>query len=152
ALHERDPARMKQALDVHDAVMRRAIADNGGIELTTEGDAFIVAFHSAADAIRCCFDAQLRLLSAPWPHGLERLGAAGSTDEAAPFRGCRVRMAVHFAEAGGGLLGARTFDVVRHEVTRRPQYRGRVVDVCRFFSDMPSRGQVLVSQQAFDEV
>jgi class 3 adenylate cyclase len=152
ALHERDPSLMKQALDVHDGVMRRAIADNGGIELTTEGDAFIVAFHTAADAIRCCFDAQLRLLAASWPAGLEHLGPAVRRDESAPFIGCRVRMAVHFAEAGGGLLGARTFEVSRHEVTRRPQYRGRVVDVCKFLSEMPSGGQVLVSEQAFDEV
>lgn len=152
ALHERDPSLMKQALDVHDGVMRRAIADNGGIELTTEGDAFIVAFHGASDAIRCCFDAQLRLLAAPWPAGLDQLGPSVRTDEAAPFLGCRVRMAVHFAEAGGGLLGARTFEVSRHEVTRRPQYRGRVVDVCKFLADMPSGGQVLVSEQAFDEV
>jgi class 3 adenylate cyclase len=151
ALHERDASLMKQALDVHDAAMRRAIADNGGIEITTEGDAFIVAFHTAADAIRCAFDAQLRLLAAPWPAGLD-LMAPARTDESRKFRGCRVRMTVHFAEAGGGLLGARCFEVSRHGMTRRPQYRGRVVDVCRFFSDMPSGGQILVTEQAFDEV
>lgn len=150
-MHERDPALMKRALEVHDAVLRRAISDNGGIELATEGDAFTAAFHSAADAIRCCFDAQLRLMTAPWPEGLERLGPA-ETDQERMLRGCRVRMTVHFAEAGGGLLGTRAFQVSRHSVTRRPQYRGRVVEEGRLLSEMPSGGQVLVTASAFDEV
>jgi class 3 adenylate cyclase len=151
-LYERDSVLMKQALDVHDAVLRRAIATNGGVEIATEGDAFIVAFHTAADAIRCAFDAQLRLFSAPWPAGLERLGRSTVTDEARKFAGCRVRASVHFTEAGGGLLGRRRFEISRHAVTRRPHYRGPFVEEARFFSEMPSGGQVLVSQSAFDEV
>jgi class 3 adenylate cyclase len=151
-LYERDSALMKQAQTVHDAILRSAFADNGGIELMTEGDAFVAAFHTAADAIRCCFDAQLRLLAAAWPDGLDQLGPATRTDAAQQLRGCRVRMTVHYTEAGGGALGMRQFEVSRHGVTRRPHYRGRVVDVCQFFSEMPSGGQVVVTQGAFDEV
>ncbi len=45
-------------LDLHDTMMRRAIAGNAGYEVKTEGDAFMVAFARADQAVSFCTDVQ----------------------------------------------------------------------------------------------
>jgi predicted ATPase/class 3 adenylate cyclase len=47
-------------------LMRAAIAENGGIELGTEGDSFFVVFASAADATQAVVSAQLALAAHSW--------------------------------------------------------------------------------------
>ena len=42
---------MDQAIDVHDHVIRTQLGKYNGYEVTTEGDAFLLAFHEASDAI-----------------------------------------------------------------------------------------------------
>ncbi len=47
-----------EALQVHDRIIREAIARNNGFEVKTVGDAFMVAFQNAADGIRCAAEIQ----------------------------------------------------------------------------------------------
>lgn len=42
---------MDKAIDVHDHVVRVQLARFNGYEISTEGDAFTIAFHDAADAV-----------------------------------------------------------------------------------------------------
>lgn len=42
---------MDRAVDVHDHVIRTQLGQFNGYEVTTEGDAFLLAFHDASDAI-----------------------------------------------------------------------------------------------------
>lgn len=42
---------MDKAIDVHDHVVRTQLGRFNGYEVTTEGDAFLMAFHDASDAI-----------------------------------------------------------------------------------------------------
>ena len=42
---EQDPSAMKDALDVHDAIVRKCYVKQSGYEITTEGDSFHLAFH-----------------------------------------------------------------------------------------------------------
>lgn len=42
---------MDKAIDVHDHVIRTQLGRFNGYEVTTEGDAFLMAFHDASDAI-----------------------------------------------------------------------------------------------------
>ena len=42
---------MDQAIDVHDHVIRTQLGKYNGYEVTTEGDAFLLALHDASDAI-----------------------------------------------------------------------------------------------------
>lgn len=42
---------MDKAIDVHDHVIRTQLGRYNGYEVTTEGDAFLLAFHEASDAI-----------------------------------------------------------------------------------------------------
>ena len=48
-------------LDEHNRLVRAAIAEHKGYEVKTEGDAFMVAFGSARDALRCALDIQRAL-------------------------------------------------------------------------------------------
>ena len=42
---------MDKAKDVHDHVIRTLLPRHNGYEVTTEGDAFLLAFHEASDAV-----------------------------------------------------------------------------------------------------
>ena len=42
---------MDKATDVHDHIVRTQMAHFNGYEISTEGDAFTIAFHDAADAV-----------------------------------------------------------------------------------------------------
>ncbi len=77
-------------LDTHDRILRSAIADHGGTEVNTEGDAFFAAFPSAVDALSAAADAQRALDGADWPGG----------------SAVRVRMGLH---TGEGRLGGQNY-------------------------------------------
>jgi predicted ATPase/class 3 adenylate cyclase len=72
--------------DEHAAIIRRAVAEGGGVEVSTHGDAFFVAFRSPAGAVRAAVAAQQGLAAHDW----------------SPGPPMRVRMGVH---TGEGTLG-----------------------------------------------
>ncbi|HEV3463610.1 MAG TPA: adenylate/guanylate cyclase domain-containing protein, partial [Actinomycetota bacterium] len=82
ALGDRYPA----VLDEHAAIIRRAVAGGGGVEVSTHGDAFFVVFRSPAGAVRAAIAAQQGLAAHDW----------------APGPPVRVRMGLH---TGEGVLG-----------------------------------------------
>jgi predicted ATPase/class 3 adenylate cyclase len=71
-----------EVLFTHHRLLREVWVAHGGVEVSTEGDAFFVAFASASAAVAACGDAQAVLATHVWPHG-EPL---------------RVRMGVHTGE------------------------------------------------------
>ena len=73
-------------LDEHAAILRRAVADHGGVEVSTHGDAFFVVFTSPPAAVRAAVAAQRALAAHDW----------------SPAPPVRVRMGVH---TGEGTLG-----------------------------------------------
>jgi predicted ATPase/class 3 adenylate cyclase len=77
-------------LEAHNRILRDAIADHGGTEVNTEGDAFFAVFPSAVDAVAATVDAQQAIAAADWPDG-------------APLR---VRMGLH---TGEGRLGGDNY-------------------------------------------
>ena len=60
-LHELGADRYAELLAEHHRAMRTAIAEFGGVEVDTEGDAFFVAFPRAADALSAAAKAQKTL-------------------------------------------------------------------------------------------
>ncbi len=77
-------------LEGHAAILRQAITNHRGIEISTEGDAFFAVFGSASDAVDAAVDAQRHLAEEPWPEG----------------RAVRVRMGLH---TGEGHLGGDSY-------------------------------------------
>jgi len=74
----------------HCRIMRRAIADGGGVELGTEGDSFFAVFPSAAAGLAATAAAQRGLAAGSWPAGTR----------------VRVRMGLH---TGTGTLGGDNY-------------------------------------------
>jgi predicted ATPase/class 3 adenylate cyclase len=77
-------------LEAHAEVMRAAIAEHAGTEVSTEGDAFFAVFPTALGALQAAADAQRGLTSHPWPDGVS----------------VRVRMGLH---TGEGRLGGDSY-------------------------------------------
>lgn len=97
-LFERLGDRYGPLLEAHDAIIRAALADHGGVEVKTEGDAFFAAFASAREGVAAALDAQLRLRSYPWPEdALVRVRMGLHTGEAQPLGGDYRALAVNLA-------------------------------------------------------
>jgi predicted ATPase/class 3 adenylate cyclase len=79
---ERAPEAMPDVYARHDAILRSSVERQNGVVYKVIGDAFQIAFPSAGGALSAAVEAQLRLLSEPWPVS------------PAP----RVRMALHIVE------------------------------------------------------
>ena len=77
-------------LDRHSEIMREAIVDSGGVEVSTEGDSFFVAFATAPAAVACATTVQTNLFSEAWPAG----------------HPVRVRIGLH---TGEGKVGGSTY-------------------------------------------
>ncbi|MGH8874423.1 MAG: adenylate/guanylate cyclase domain-containing protein, partial [Acidimicrobiia bacterium] len=58
-----------ELLERHARLIRAAVADAGGVEVSTEGDAFFCVFSSAPAALTAAVMAQRALVSHPWPEG-----------------------------------------------------------------------------------
>jgi predicted ATPase/class 3 adenylate cyclase len=99
--------RYRSILDAHHSMLRRAIVANGGVEVSTEGDAFFAVFPSAVHAVRATVDAQRELAAAAWPDGVEihvRMGLHTGEAELGGdnYLGVDVNRAARIAAAGHG--------------------------------------------------
>jgi predicted ATPase/class 3 adenylate cyclase len=79
-------ATYREILGEHDRIIRGAIVDHGGSEVSTEGDSFFAAFQNAADGVAATVEAQRKLAAERWPGGVE----------------VRVRMGLHTGDATVG--------------------------------------------------
>ena len=126
-------------------------------QVTTEGDAFLVAFHEPVDAVRWALLLQSALLKLDWPpllleHSLCRprplvpvagLGKDGAGRDApllVLFKGLAVRMGI-----ATGVPSA----VREHPVTRRMQYTGAVLRLATGIAELGCGGQVLLEPMTF---
>lgn len=66
-LWEREPEKMRVALEQHHAILRAAIESNGGQVFKIIGDAFQAAFAVPARAVEAAIVAQRKLASEAWP-------------------------------------------------------------------------------------
>jgi class 3 adenylate cyclase len=134
ALWEADPKVMNEAQRVHDTTLRASIGAHHGTEVTTEGDAFFVAFWNARDAINYCLQVQRDLLVASWPDAILKDERAGATTDGV-WRGPRVRMGVHTGPSNRS----------QHPVTQHIVFAGGNVSLAREVGDAAHGGQILVT-------
>eukprot|EP01062_Namystynia_karyoxenos_P010179 TRINITY_DN13609_c0_g3_i1.p1 TRINITY_DN13609_c0_g3~~TRINITY_DN13609_c0_g3_i1.p1 ORF type:complete len:2436 (+),score=558.29 TRINITY_DN13609_c0_g3_i1:847-7308(+) len=147
---------MRAAITEHNRLMRLSLRGCRGYEVKTEGDAFMVAFGSAADALCFCCDIQLRLLSADWPEAV--LGCDGDTDTVADpdgtlcFRGLRVRMGIHSAVPGS------TSDFIadpfcdKDPNTGRTDYFGPMVNFAARVGGQGRGGEIVISRSTYAQL
>jgi predicted ATPase/class 3 adenylate cyclase len=103
--------RFGEILAEHHNLLREVFEDRGGVEVSTEGDAFFVVFTSATAAVEAAVRAQQVLAAHRWPH-----------DAAV-----RVRMGVHTGEGvlvGGSYVG---LDVHRAARIASAAHGGQVI-------------------------
>jgi predicted ATPase/class 3 adenylate cyclase len=107
-------------LERHGVIVRQALADYEGIEISTQGDAFFAVFRSAAEALAAAIAAQRALASEEWPDGHQvRVRMGLHTGEGRlggdNYVGLDVHRAARIAAAGHGgqvLLSAATRNLV----------------------------------------
>ncbi len=118
--------RYPQALLAHHALLRDALAANGGHELRTEGDSFFIVFDSALQACAGAAAAQKALQAHEWPDGgAVRVRIGLHTGEATlvgnEYLGLDVHRAARVASAGHGgqvLVSETTRALVDHALPR----------------------------------
>lgn len=86
-----------QLVDDHRRLMRSCMAEHGGTEIDTQGDAFFFSFPRAKDAAEAAVEAQRALAGHEWPQRKD----------------VRVRMGLHTGEPQLGEHGYLGLDVVR---------------------------------------
>jgi len=111
-----------ELLNEHRVILRSAFVGGGGVEVKTIGDAFLVEFKSALDAVLCAVDLQKKMLERN-----ERMG---------PSRKIELRIGIHVGDVvheGGDLYGDAVNVASRIEPVAEP-------------------GGICISQQVFDQV
>jgi predicted ATPase/class 3 adenylate cyclase len=100
-LHSLGDARYAEALAEHRRLLRASFVRHGGVEVDTQGDAFFVAFGSAAGALAAASDARSSLEETPIRIRVGiHTGAPLCTDEG--YVGADVHRAARIAAAGHG--------------------------------------------------
>jgi len=135
------PSDMKKGTDIHDMIMRQCYTDHHGYEITTEGDAFNLAFQHPADALAFALQAQLKLYKADWPDGILK-HRDGKDEPALKLRGFRVRFGIHHGPTTSGV----------HEMTGRTFYSGEGVDIAKTVEGMCHGGQILTTMETWKAV
>ncbi|WVQ75607.1 hypothetical protein IAR50_005235 [Cryptococcus sp. DSM 104548] len=143
-LWETNPA-MPTAIKMHHNLMRRQLRLDGGYEVKTEGDSFMVSFQSVTAAVLWCFNCQIGLLMAEWPRELLDAADGNVTRDSRGVivqRGLRVRMGVHWGSP----------ECERDPITRRMDYYGPMVNRAARINASADGGQLMASQDVLNEI
>ena len=124
-LHELGSEAYAEALAEHRRVVREAFARHGGVEVDTQGDAFLLAFPTAPGALDAAREAQEALARGPIRVRIGiHTGTPHVTEEG--YVGTDVHKAARIASAGHGgqvLLSKGTRGLVEIEVTDLGEHR-----------------------------
>ncbi|WWC95139.1 hypothetical protein V866_001993 [Kwoniella sp. B9012] len=143
-LWETNPG-MPTSIKIHHNFMRRQLRLDGGYEVKTEGDSFMVSFQSVTAALLWCFNCQIGLLSQEWPRELlEAQDGKVVYDSQGSLiqRGLRVRMGVHWGSP----------ECERDPITRRMDYYGPMVNRAARINASADGGQLMASGDVINEI
>ncbi|KAK4684783.1 hypothetical protein P7C73_g5383, partial [Tremellales sp. Uapishka_1] len=144
ALWETNPG-MATAIKMHHNLMRRQLRLDGGYEVKTEGDSFMVSFPTVTAGLLWCFNCQIGLLQLEWPRellacedGKEVFDKEGNIIQ----RGLSVRMGIHWG----------TPSCERDPITRRMDYYGPMVNRSARINASADGGQLMASLDVINEI
>eukprot|EP01062_Namystynia_karyoxenos_P044816 TRINITY_DN3307_c0_g1_i1.p1 TRINITY_DN3307_c0_g1~~TRINITY_DN3307_c0_g1_i1.p1 ORF type:complete len:1318 (+),score=205.26 TRINITY_DN3307_c0_g1_i1:82-3954(+) len=144
-LWEADPDAMAEALELHNSAVRNLIRIHNGYEVKTIGDAFMISFSDAADAVACGMAVQEGLLKVQWPasdymcdHELWPLQY--DPKGLVVWNGIAVRIGIGYGQ---------TQDE-ENPVTKRCDYRGRAVNLASRLESSAPHGSVHISEQCYE--
>jgi predicted ATPase/class 3 adenylate cyclase len=154
ALGERYPA----VHDEHAAIVRRAVAEAGGTEVSTHGDAFFVAFRSPVGAVRAAVVAQRGLAAHNWSPGPPvRVRMGVHTGEGTlggdDYVGLDVHRAARIADAAHGgqvIVSEATRGLIRHALPAGVSLRDLGVHRLRGLADTEHLHELVVEGLASD--
>lgn len=144
ALWETNPG-MPTAIKMHHSLMRRQLRLDGGYEVKTEGDSFMVSFQSVTAALLWAFNCQIGLLQLEWPRELlESEDGKVIYDSKGNIihRGLRVRMGVHWGAP----------ECEKDPITRRMDYYGPMVNRAARINASADGGQLMTSQDVVNVI
>ena len=127
------PERWDAVLGRHRSLIRAAVAAHDGVEVSTEGDSFFLAFRRTSDALAAVVEAEKALGAEPWPEdGVIRVRAGihtgdGRLDGEGGYVGPDVHRAARVAAAGHGgqvLLSETTSTLVADDLPPGVGLRG----------------------------
>jgi predicted ATPase/class 3 adenylate cyclase len=124
-------ARFATVRHEHNEIVRRAILDGGGVEVSTEGDSFFAAFVSAVGAVGAAVAAQRGLAAHGWPpdapvrvrmglHTGEGIAAGDDYVDINVNRAARIAAA---ANGGQVIVSDATRSLVEHELPDGASFR-----------------------------
>jgi predicted ATPase/class 3 adenylate cyclase len=142
----------------HAAIVRRAVAETGGVEVSTHGDAFFVAFRSPVEAVRAAVAAQRELAAHDWSPGPPlRVRMGVHTGEGTlggdDYVGIDVHRAARIADAAHGgqvIVSDATMALVRHILPGGASLRDLGVHHLRGLADPERLHQLVVDELASD--
>lgn len=143
-LWETNPA-MPTAIKMHHNLMRRQLRLDGGYEVKTEGDSFMVSFQSVTAALLWCFNCQIGLLQQEWPRELLEAHdgkVVRDSNGSIVQRGLRVRMGIHWGAP----------ECEKDPITRRMDYYGPMVNRAARINASADGGQLMASQDVLNEI
>eukprot|EP00756_Hemistasia_phaeocysticola_P028239 Hpha_TRINITY_DN16166_c9_g1::TRINITY_DN16166_c9_g1_i1::g.4411::m.4411 len=146
ALWEAHPNEMYDALRTHNAALRDVAAEHHGYEVKIIGDALMLAFAKASDAVHFGAEAQLRLVLSEWPPALCESGLCCRVDgvDGVPlWYGMRVRIGINWGAVQAEL----------NPVNNRYDYFGATVNTAsRVEAALKHGGLTGVTQAVLDEM
>lgn len=143
-LWETNPG-MPTAIKMHHNFMRRQLRLDGGYEVKTEGDSFMVSFQSVTAGLLWAFNCQLGLLSTEWPREILECPDGNviyDSEGNIVQRGLRVRMGIHWGSP----------QCERDPITRRMDYYGPMVNRAARINASADGGQLMASQDVINEI
>ena len=150
--------RYAAVLDEHAAIVRRAVSDGGGVEVSTHGDAFFAVFRSPVGAVRAAVAAQRGLAGHDWSPGPPvRVRVGVHTGEGIlggdDYAGIDVHRAARIADAAHGgqaILSDATRGLVEHALPAGASLRDLGVHRLRGIADPERLHELVVEGLAAD--
>eukprot|EP01134_Creolimax_fragrantissima_P007047 CFRG7047T1 len=148
-LWEEEEDAMREAVRIHNELIRKLLLEHGGYEVKTEGDAFMIAFDTSLAALRWALHAQTSLIGVRWSDAIlsrrscmEIMMKGDDDSEQLVFKGLRVRMGIH--------TGCP--DCEADPITGRMDYFGPMVNRSARVSALGQGGQIVISKHVWEEV